>query len=183
MPRAAKKASKTTAKKKTTKKVTTKKTVKKTKTREETPVKSVVVSQKENNVVYVPYIPDHHYEFRPFLNMDTEGQMSFEELEQLPINKREELWESLNQNAGGKDFFPLLTRTERRQLRVVPLDEAVERGRAGGSKTKGTLYCPYCATTSPFKEVHNGYPRCIGCGISDMDYYVQLHNHLFASKK
>lgn len=44
---------------------------------------------------------------------------------------------------------------------------------------KGELWCGYCREFRKFKRGEYGTRECPVCGISDADFYVRNHNHLW----
>jgi hypothetical protein len=46
---------------------------------------------------------------------------------------------------------------------------------------KALAWCPYCGEEKPFDlDSRLGYARCMGCGISERDFYVRQFNGLWS---
>jgi hypothetical protein len=50
-------------------------------------------------------------------------------------------------------------------------------------KKRGALWCCYCGDWMKFQSKGGGYPRCIGCDISDEDWYIKTANGLWEGIK
>jgi outer membrane biosynthesis protein TonB len=144
---------------------------------------STVSKQSQSNTIRVEYVPDteDRFKFKGFASTETKGQINYEDMIALSVTKRHTLWKKLNASAHENQFFPILTKDARRQLKPISFDEAVARELIKEKKpVKDALYCPYCVSWSRFRQFsYTGYHKCTGCGISTEDYYVKLANHMF----
>lgn len=122
-------------------------------------------------------LPDY-----PSLALTKEGQISKEEMRKLSISKRLELWKKLNK--GEETDFIAITPPEG-LLKYRRYADVLAEGLIQEKKpVKDALYCPYCKDWSVFKKhSYLDSKKCIGCGISDNDFYVKSDNKLWGSVK
>ncbi len=50
-------------------------------------------------------------------------------------------------------------------------------------RRKGEIWCPYCSKWRKFKLGVYGYYKCVGCGVSTMEFSVRMANYLWDSLK
>lgn len=104
-------------------------------------------------------------------------QVIRQDFDALTMTDQVLLWQRLQKQADKFGYIACLLPEARAKMLTKRLGDFSEDETAG-TGLRGQLWCPYCAAWRTFKN-HNGYGRCIACGISDVDFYVRGDNHLW----
>lgn len=72
-------------------------------------------------------------------------------------------------------FIPCIIKEELPKSLNKRRKDAIEENLIPPKAPNGHHWCPYCGIYRPFRD-HNGYTRCIACGISTMDFYTRYDN-------
>ncbi len=103
------------------------------------------------------------------------SQVTRETFSKMSFTAKMNLSRALNRD--GTKFVPCVDGAGAHLKIALRKKDAVVAGKASRIRPNGQFWCPYCGGYEPFRKV-DGYPKCVGCGMSTKDFYTRIDNNL-----